>query len=132
MKQKEVIEQIGVNKDKFKCNICECTFKKKITLRKHQNTKHYNVSHAKNQQLGQGQFGFIFNVCPGKEKEADEMRLAWKRENKADDINEDINRIMYERNEEFNDEDIDIDHTDESEDDDAFLAKYDDDGRFIG
>ena len=60
------------------------------------------------------------------------MRLAWKRENKADDINEDINRIMSDRNEEFNDEDIDIDQTDEIEDDDAFLAKYGDEGNYIG
>ena len=60
------------------------------------------------------------------------MRLAWKREKKTDDINEDINRIMSDSNEEFNGEDSDIDQTDESEDDDAFLAKYDDDGNYIG
>ena len=48
-KAKQVIGQIGENKDKFKCNVCEFTFKKEITLRKHQSTKHYNVSHAKNQ-----------------------------------------------------------------------------------
>ena len=101
-------------------------------MRKHQNTKHNNVSHAKNQQLGPGRFGFIFDVRPGKEKEADEMRLAWKREKKADDINEDVNRIISDSNEEFNDEDSDIDQTDESEDDGAFLAKYDDDGNYIG
>ena len=60
------------------------------------------------------------------------MRLAWKREKKADDISDDINRIMSDSNEEFNDKDSDIDQTDESEDDDAFLAKYDDDGNYIG
>ena len=53
------------------------------------------------------------------------MRLAWKREKKADDIIEDINRIMSDSNEEFIDEDSDIDQTDESEDNDAILAKYD-------
>ena len=74
-------------KDKFKCNICGCTFKKEITLRKHQNTKHYNTSCAKNQQLGEGQFGFIFDVQPGKEKEADDMRLAWRKGEESDDIN---------------------------------------------
>ena len=51
------------------------------------------------------------------------MRLAWKREKKADDINEDINRIMSDSNEEFIDEDSDIDQTDESEDNDAIFGK---------
>ena len=60
------------------------------------------------------------------------MRLAWKREKKGDDINEDINRIMSDSNEEFIDEDSDIDQTNESEDNDAFLAKFDNDRNYIG
>ena len=45
--------------------------RKKITLEKHKNTKHC----SSNQKIGEGQFGFAFDVIPGKEAEAAELQL---------------------------------------------------------
>ena len=49
---------------KYKCNQCVCTLKNCITLQKHKNTKHGESQ----KELGNGQFGFVFDVRPGKEK----------------------------------------------------------------
>ena len=49
---------------KFKCDKCECTFKKDITLRKHQNARHGQFQN----NFGEGQFGFIFGIRPGIEE----------------------------------------------------------------
>ena len=91
--------------------------------------KTFNKSCAKNQQLGEGQFGVIFDVQPGKEKEADDMRLAWRKGEKSEDINKQVSGIIPDNNEEVNDEDH---QTDESEDDETFLVKYDDNRNYIG
>ena len=84
-KIKEVIvDKVDLNRKglenptvKFKCNKCDCSFKKEITLTKHKNTKH-NPKPSNIQELGEGQFGFVFDVRPGKEKEAEELRFEWK------------------------------------------------------
>ena len=71
---------------KFKCDMCNSRFKKKITLEKHKNTKH-----GKNNlsvKIGEGQFGFTFDVRPGKETEAEELRTEWREERKDDNTNE--------------------------------------------
>ena len=60
--------------------MCDSSFKKKITLEKHKNTKHC-LSDQKNWE---GKFGFAFDVRPDKETEAGELRLEWK-EKKNDD-----------------------------------------------
>ena len=81
-KVKEVIvDKVDLNRKglkgptkKFRCNKCDCSFKKEITLTKHKNTKHHNKP-SNIQELGEGQFGFVFDVRPGKEKEAEELRF---------------------------------------------------------
>ena len=73
---------------KFKCDMCDSSFKKKITLEKHKNTKHS----SSNQKIGEGQFGFAFDVIPGKEAEAAELQLEWKEkknENNTSNKNDD-------------------------------------------
>ena len=49
----------------------DCSFKKEVTLKKHKNTKHYQKSCPSNKGIGAGQVGFISDVIPGKEKDAD-------------------------------------------------------------
>ena len=122
---------------KHKCNMCEYTCKKEVTLRKHRNAKHGHTSLYKNKDLGKGEFGFVFDVRPGKEKEAEDMRLEWKKEKRNEDNTKKDCRDLSDIDEETNREGSDLDsnkkdQTDESEDDDAFLAKYDDDGNYIG
>ena len=60
--------------------MCDSSFKKKITLEKHKNTKHC----SSNQKIGEGQFGFSFDVIPGNEAEAAELRLEWKEKKNND------------------------------------------------
>ena len=36
--------------------------------------------------IGEGQFGFVFDVRPGKEKEAKALRLAWREDKEGEDI----------------------------------------------
>ena len=103
---------------KYKCDQCSCTFKKHITLQKHKNTRHGQSL----KELGEGKFGFVFDVIPGKEVEAKLLREEWKKDEASCSIEEDTSLC-----------DIDADDIcDSSEDDEAFLAKYDDDGNFIG
>ena len=65
--------------------MCEYTGKKEVTLRKHQNTKHGPTNLDKNKVLCQGEFGFVFDVRPWKEKEAEDMRLQWRKEKRNED-----------------------------------------------
>ena len=66
---------------KFKCDVCDSTFKKKITLEKQKNTKHNLKDCSSKKKIGEGQFCFEFEVRPGKEAEAEEMRLEGKDSN---------------------------------------------------
>ena len=71
-------------KIKFKCDKCDSSFKKNITLEKHKNTKHSKNNSTSNRKIGEGQNGFAFDVRPGKESEAEELRLEWKEKKKED------------------------------------------------
>ena len=62
---------------KVKCYQCDCTFKKDITLQNDKNTKHAESQ----KELGDGQFGFVFDVRPGKEKGAELLRNEWNKIN---------------------------------------------------
>ena len=106
---------------KYKCNQCSCTFKKDITLRKHKNTKHGQSQN----ELGPGQFGYVFDVRPGKEEDAELLRKEWRKDQQEDSI------CSTGENTSLSDIDED-DIIEDSEDDEAFLAKYDNDGNFIG
>ena len=61
---------------KFKCDICEFECLKKITLEKHKNTRHSELS-----ILGPGKFGCVISVREGKEPEAEIMRQTWNENN---------------------------------------------------
>ena len=80
-----IVDKVDLNRkvlkgptEKFRCNKCDCSFKKEVTLTKHKNTKHNNKP-PNIRELGEGQFGFMFDVRPGKEKQAKELRFEWKR-----------------------------------------------------
>ena len=114
-KNKEIVNM------KFKCDQCNFTFKKQITLKKHKNTKH---SQPQN-RLGVGQFGYVFDVSPGKQNEAKAMREEWR--------NDDVEAQVLSRAKSSSLSSIkEDDDNDDSEEDEAFFAKYDDDGNFIG
>ena len=82
--------------------------------------------HGKPQnKLGEGEFGLNFDVRPGKEEEAKLLREEWRKDHLQEPSS----------SKEDNTSVSDIDKSDiseDSEDDDAFLAKYDSDGNFIG
>ena len=114
-KNKEVINL------KFKCDQCNCTFKKQITLKKHKNTKHSQPQ----KKLGVGQFGYVFDVRPGKQDKAKALREEWR--------NDDVEAQILSRAKSSSLSSIEEDDdNDDSEEDEAFFAKYDDDGNFIG
>ena len=106
---------------KFKCDQCDCSFKADTTLKKHKNTKHGQL----NKKLGEGKFGYVFDVRPGKEYEAQTLREEWK----TKEVEEHTSR--RDKSSSLSDIEAD-DNYDDSEDDEAFLAKFDDDGNFIG
>ena len=116
-----VKKHVNTKSLKFMCDQCDCTFKKEITLQKHKNTKHGQL----NKKLGEGKFGYVFDVRPGKEYEAKILREEWK----TKEVEEHIVRL--DKSSSLCDIEAD-DNYDDSEDDDAFLAKYDEDGNFIG
>ena len=70
---------------KFKCDMCDANFKKKNTLEKHINSKHTKIYCPPNKKIGEGQFGFAFDVIPGQETEAEVLRLEWREQKK--DVN---------------------------------------------
>ena len=72
-------------KIKFNCDMCDASFKKKITLQKHWNSKHNNINCSPNRKIGEGQFGFAFDVIPGHETDAKALRLEWREQKK--DVN---------------------------------------------
>ena len=49
-------------------------------LIKHKNTKHGSNSFTNKHEIGRGEFGFVFDVRPGKENETESMREAWRKE----------------------------------------------------
>ena len=66
---------------KIKCNQCKFTLKKDNTLQEQKNTKNGNS----NMKLGEGKFGIVLDVRPGKELEAEELRDELRKE--TSDIN---------------------------------------------
>ena len=71
---------------KFKCDRCGATFRREITLEKHKNDKHDTNYCSNTKNIGEGNFGFAFDVRSGKEAAAEEMRQEWS-EKKKDDNN---------------------------------------------
>ena len=117
IKEKDIVVLKVTEVQNYKCNQCNSTFKKDVTLQKHKNTKHGQIQ----KELGEGRFGFAFDVRPGKEKEAKLLRNYWRKDQKQKpSYSSSLSSIDRE------------DNDDDSEDDEAFLAKYDDDGNFIG
>ena len=57
---------------KFKFDLCGANFKKEITLKKHKNTEHEPTYYPNEKKIGEGTFGFTFNIRPDKEAEAKE------------------------------------------------------------
>ena len=116
-----LMKHVNTKSLKFKCDQCDCTFKKEVTLQKHKNNKHGQL----NKKLGEGKFGYVFDVRPGKEYEAQTLR----EEQKTKKVEEHTSR--RDKSSSLSDIEAD-DNYDDSEDDEAFLAKFDDDGNFIG
>ena len=99
----------------------DCSFKREVTLKKHKNTNQGQIQ----EKLGKGQFGFIFDVIPGKQDEAKSLREEWRNKQAGEQI------PSRDKSSSLSNTDED-DKYDDREDDDAFLAKYDSDGNFIG
>ena len=118
-----------VQKLKFKCDKCECTFRKEITLIKHKNAKPESNSFTNRHEIGRGNFCFFLDVRPGKENEAGIMTKAWTKE-KLDRNENKIKDISH--SEEEDTDKNKKEQTDDSEDAEAFQAKYDDDNNYIG
>ena len=57
-------------------------------IKKNQNTKHGHTNLYKNKVNSKGEFGFVFNVRPWKGKEAEGMRLQWRKEKRNEDNTE--------------------------------------------
>ena len=76
------------------------TFKREFSVIKLQNTKHDKTSCAQNQKLYKWQLRLVFDVGPGKDKEAEDMRLVWRKEKEDEDINEEKKRNLSDNNEE--------------------------------
>ena len=121
MKEKEKVNPQSFAILKYKSDQFSCTFKQNITLQKHKNTRHGKSLN----ELGEGQFGFVFDVIPGQEEEAKLLRKEWNKEQQHEPSS------SIEKATSLSDINVE-DVGDSSEDDDAFLAKYDDDGNFIG
>ena len=132
-------------KSKFKCDKCDCSFKKEIPLRKHKNTKHAKANNSERKELAKGKFGPI--VCNLPEKEINLEALETK------EINSDISKeygcdkedhkegegqkeqeekgeikVQFEKKEDK----AGNTSTSDSKDDETFLSKFDNDGNFIG
>ena len=118
MKEKEIVSPQSSAILKYKCS---CTFKENITLQKLKNTRHGKSLN----ELGEGQFGFVFDVIPGQEEEAKLLRKEWNNEQQHEP------RSSIEEDTSLSDIDVE-DVGVSSEDDDAFLAKYVDNRNFIG
>ena len=48
-------------KPKLKCDICNCSFNKEVKLRKHISNKHEQKIYTSDNEIGQGQFGLIYD-----------------------------------------------------------------------
>ena len=67
---------------KFQCDKCESIFKKNIRLENHKNTMHNLKYCSPKKKIWEGQFGFAFDTRPGKEAEAEAVKLEWKEQTK--------------------------------------------------
>ena len=72
LKKEESIPNILV-KSKFKCDKCECSFKKEVTLQKHKNTKHAEPTEIETKILGKAKLGHVPAEKPDKEINADTL-----------------------------------------------------------
>ena len=54
-------------KSKFKCDKCECRFKKEVTLKEHKNTRHPEPNSFEGKELHKGKFGHGPGVTPDEE-----------------------------------------------------------------
>ena len=79
------------------------SFKKKVTLEKHKSTKHMKNNYSADKKIWEGQFVFAFNVRPGKEIEAEELRLEL-REKKNKDNTSNEKHIINDKVEQTNNE----------------------------
>ena len=98
----EIIESANIpEKIKFKCDLCSSSFKKEITLQKHNNTRHDPNYCSPKEKIGEGRFGYNFDVRPGQEAAAESLGLEWTKK-KKDDYNlkekeKDVSHDKYER-----------------------------------
>ena len=70
---------------KFKCEKCDASFKKQVTLQKHINTKHVKTDTSKGKELGEGQFGFALRNQNNDESFKDNHSLKDNDNDKDDD-----------------------------------------------
>ena len=157
--KKEVVKQNVPKNNKFKCDECDCSFKREITLRKHRNTRNAEQKSSEIKELRKGQFGFVvkgrkkklsdivrYSVEQNEEKlqNEKEVQSVHKEKNnekggtgkekpvvekEKEEDNSSCDDASEDHNKKDNEEDISSDE--DSEDDKAFLAWFDDDGNLI-
>jgi hypothetical protein len=110
---------------KLKCSKCEFCTKSEVQLKKHKNTNHSN------EQV------YACNICnEGFDKDTEIKKHI--EEKHSEIIIQITNNLVESEKRKFNDDsmttlsDNDQSVNDNSEDDEAFLARFDEDGRFIG
>ena len=85
-------------KIKCKCDMCDASFKQKITLEKHRNSKHNKIYCSPNEKDA-------FDVIPGQETDAEALMLEWRYHKKDVKItNEKEKNAVYDKVENDNNE----------------------------
>ena len=92
--------------------MCSSSFKKKLTLQKHKNTKHYPNYCSPKKKIGKGRFGYAFDVRPGQEAAAESLRLEWvgkkKDDNNLNEKEKNLSHDKYGRDDHENSKEIDF------------------------
>ena len=160
--KKEVVKQNVPKNNKFKCDECDCSFKRELTLWKHKNTRNAEQKSSKIKELGKGQFGFVvkgrkkklsdivkYSVEQNEEKlqnEKEVQSVHKEKNNQKGGTGKEKPGVEKEKEEDNSSCDDASDASDASEDDNkkdneedissnedkAFLAWFDDDGNLIG
>ena len=89
LKKEESILNISM-KSNFRCDNCECSFKKEVTLQKHKNTKHAEPTEIETKIIGEEKLGHVPAVTSDKENNAETLTKGEKNETEVH-VNKPVN-----------------------------------------
>ena len=90
LKKVESIPNILV-KSKCKCDKCECSFKKEVTLQKHKNTKHAETTEIEKKIPGEAKLGPVPAEIPDKEINAETLTTKGEKNKTEVQVNKPVN-----------------------------------------